>query len=226
MDLLIRKLRSFGRRVLPLVTISVAAVLMTLLIPVSDTLWAKILYISGVVHTLPGKGEGCTPGFWKQEHHFSSWPEPYSADLKFTSAFGRDVPEDPTLLEALWSKGGGLEALERHATAALLNATSLHVDYAFEQGEVIVMFQEAFDSGDPDQIEATKDEFDAANESHCPLPVKDEKKVESEKIPAAAIATDTPTATATETPEATVTNTSTPTPTYTHTATATDTTMP
>ena len=45
--------------------------------------------------------------------------------------FGVDVPGDPTLLDALNSGGGGINALMRHAVAALLNASNPDVDSDF-----------------------------------------------------------------------------------------------
>jgi hypothetical protein len=114
------------------------------------------------------KAEGCTPGYWKQEHHFDSWTG-YAPGDSFESVFGRDVPGDPTLLEALEAGGGGLTALMRHTVAALLNAASGDVDpaEAFDTtAEVVSAFQEAFDSGD---YATTKNLFETSNESGCPL---------------------------------------------------------
>lgn len=223
-DWLIRRAKLIARKYAAFLGYAVVMFVFAIFIPVGDTLWAKVLHVSGEIRILKG-GEGCTPGFWKQEHHFSSWPDGYSPDTEFQSKFMKDIQGNPTLLEALQSKGGGLEALKRHATAALLNTASFNVDYAFSVTQVIGMFQTAFESGDPDQIETTKDKFDAANEAGCPLPVK-ESRVDSKKLPAAAaaaISSGTPTATSTETPVAAPTNSPTVTPTSTLGATSTDT---
>ena len=86
---------------------------------------------SVVVNQPPG-GEGCTPGFWKQEQHFDSWVG-FAPSDSFEAVFGVDVTlraggqntiEDPTLLDALNANGGGVNALARHAVAALLNASN------------------------------------------------------------------------------------------------------
>ncbi len=126
----------------------------------------------GAIPLQPGQ-EGCTPGYWKQTHHFDSWPAPYGPDDLFEVVFGVDVPgSDPLLSEALRLKKGGLNALMRHATAALLNAAKVGVDPdpAFDTpAEVIAAFQAAFDSGDPDQIEILKDLLDDSNNLGCPL---------------------------------------------------------
>ncbi|MGH2699634.1 MAG: hypothetical protein ACRDJL_10640 [Actinomycetota bacterium] len=114
-------------------------------------------------------GEGCTPGYWKQPHHFDSW-DGFAPTDSFEAVFGRDAYSgSPTLLDALEFKGGGLFALGRHSVAGLLNAAHPDVDYAFTSSQVIQMFQDAFDSGDAGVIEATKDALDAANNGGCTL---------------------------------------------------------
>jgi len=110
----------------------------------------------------PGGGEGCTPGYWKQDQHFDSWVG-YSPSDSFDAVFG--VSYGGTLLEAAGANGGGANALARHAVAALLNASS-SVDYYYSTADVISMVQAAFASGD---FEATKDLFALQNEMGCPL---------------------------------------------------------
>ena len=115
--------------------------------------------------------EGCTPGYWKQEHHFGNWPvNPYTTTFgdAFTVAcdgtnYPSVNPEDGTdicsilLLDALSLRGGGVNALARHAAAGWLNAMS-SVDYFWTPAEV----EGAFMAGDKDALEM-------ANESYCPL---------------------------------------------------------
>jgi uncharacterized repeat protein (TIGR01451 family) len=123
----------------------------------------------------PGDGgEGCTPGYWKQSQHFDSWTG-YTPDQTFSSVFGRVITvdlakqqtaDDPTLLQALKANGGGINALARHSVAALLNAASADVDYAFTEAEVISMVQNAIDGGD---LEDAKNTLAAENELGCPL---------------------------------------------------------
>ena len=116
----------------------------------------------------PPGNEGCTPGYWKQSQHFDSWFG-YSRNQKFEQVFAVNVPGDPTLLEALKANGGGINALERHAVAALLNASSPNVDYPLTQAQVKAMVKSAIDSGDPATIEQTKDQLEQYNELGCPL---------------------------------------------------------
>jgi hypothetical protein len=112
----------------------------------------------------PQTGEGCSPGYWRQEHHYDDWVV-YSPDDSASAVLGRDVG-DITLGEAVALGGGGPRALLRQTVAALLNASNPDVGYAYTTGEVISMFQAAYDS---EQYEATKDLFDLANNAGCPL---------------------------------------------------------
>jgi uncharacterized repeat protein (TIGR01451 family) len=128
---------------------------------------------SVVVKPKPGD-EGCTPGFWKQDQHFDSWVG-FEPDQSFEDVFGVDVTlraggqntiEDPTLLDALNATGGGVNALARHAVAALLNASNPDVDSVFTEAEVIAIVQEAVESGEFEEAIA---QLAAANELGCPL---------------------------------------------------------
>jgi hypothetical protein len=114
----------------------------------------------------PGGGEGCTPGYWKQPHHFDSWAATgYEPGDSFDVVFGVDSSFD-ALLDGLGAKGGGERALARHAVAALLNASSPDVSYEFMAIEVIVLVQYAYDTG---HFEVVKDLLNDQNETGCPL---------------------------------------------------------
>ncbi len=112
-----------------------------------------------------GGGEGCTPGYWKQAHHFDSWTG-YSTTDSYETVFGVDASFDKDLLGALQQGGGGEKALGRHAVAALLNSASGGVSYDYSTADVIALVQEAYASGD---FEGAKNLLEAANESGCPL---------------------------------------------------------
>jgi hypothetical protein len=108
----------------------------------------------------PPCDQGCTPGYWKQPHHLDSWgPTGYVPDDYFNTVFVVDF-FDPefTLLEALKAKGGGVNALARHATAALLSAAHPGVDYPASVAKVLALVQD----GDKDTLEGY-------NELGCPL---------------------------------------------------------
>lgn len=120
---------------------------------------------------VPG-GEGCTPGYWRQSHHFDSYPAGFDPTTPFigaTTGFSYDPalngPEsgfasDLTLLDALTLRGGGgVNDLIRHAAAAILNANSTGVAYGLSVGDV----QDAYN------VDQDKDALAAANEAGCPL---------------------------------------------------------
>jgi len=112
-------------------------------------------------------GEGCTPGYWRQPHHFDDYANTgYAPGTLFATAFGVDAFPGLTLSEVAAVRGGGLNALGRHAVAALLNAASTEVDYDRTPAQVIAAFTAAYASGD---YETTKDHFEFFNEQGCPL---------------------------------------------------------
>ena len=116
-----------------------------------------------------GMAEGCTPGYWKQKHHFDSWVDtgfdPNDTVLSVYGALDASV-DGLALKNALKLKGGGLNALMRHSVAALLNAADPGVNSVFTVAEVIANTQLAVGSGN---VETTKNAFEEANEAGCPL---------------------------------------------------------
>jgi hypothetical protein len=112
-------------------------------------------------------GEGCTPGYWKQAHHFDSWPAPYTPSTLFSSVFENAFP-GKTLLDVLSQGGGGICALGRHTVAALLNSASSGVDYDLTTSEVISHFNAVF-PGTTTQYNSLKNIFEDFNEQDCPL---------------------------------------------------------
>jgi hypothetical protein len=108
---------------------------------------------------------GCTPGYWKQSHHFDSWPDTYDPDQLFSSVFENAFP-GMTLLQVLETGGGGLEALGRHAVASLLNAEASGASFGLAPNQVVGMFNTLF----PDfasEFESLKDIFEDMNEQGC-----------------------------------------------------------
>ena len=110
-------------------------------------------------------GQGCTPGYWKQEQHFDSWPSPYLPSDQF-SAYFEDAFPGQTLLQVLSQGGGKLIALGRHTVAALLNAASSGVNYPLSAAEVVNEFNAVYPSSN---YGPQKDRFEAFNEAGCPL---------------------------------------------------------
>jgi hypothetical protein len=115
----------------------------------------------------PQGGEGCTPGFWKQPQHVDSWPAPYVPSQTFAAAFGVATFGDDTLLEVLGANGGGVNALGRHAVAALLNSASDGVSYNMSAAEVIAAVQAALAKGG--NVERTKNILAGFDEQGCSL---------------------------------------------------------
>ena len=119
-------------------------------------------------------GEGCTPGYWKQEHHYDSWTFPLTSDTLFSAVFDRVITikarggaiTDPTLVQALSALGGKINTAARHSTAAYLNAVSVDVSYDLDADQIIQSFQAVFDSND---FGLAIEKFVELNEQGCPL---------------------------------------------------------
>ena len=114
-----------------------------------------------------GGGEGCTPGYWKQPHHFDSWPAPYDPTDLFSEHF-EDAFPGMTLVQVLGNGGGGLNALGRHTVAALLNSANSGVSFEDSPAQVIAAFNSVF-PGSNRQYETLKNRFAGLNERLCPL---------------------------------------------------------
>lgn len=122
-------------------------------------------YDFGETTSTPPRGgtEGLTPGFWRQPHHSQYWVGFKPTD-SFEGVFGVDVPgvgASFTLLDALTTGGGGYQALNRQAVAALLNGANSGVDYAYSSLEVIQLVQEAYATKNYD---AVKNVLESENE--------------------------------------------------------------
>lgn len=95
----------------------------------------------------PVEGQGCTPGFWKNDggkFGFRNWtPTGYKPTDVFNTVFGVNyLPAGMTLLESLTpTNNNGYGNLIWHGTAALLNAAHPDVDYAYTVAEVIAFVQ-------------------------------------------------------------------------------------
>ncbi len=117
----------------------------------------------------PNNFQGCSPGFWK--NNTGAW-EVYEPTTLFKDVFNEvdNLDENLTLEEASGLGGGGINALARHAVAALLNAAHTDVNYPKNVDTVITKTKEAFNSEDAEKIEELKDTFDEYNNLGCPLP--------------------------------------------------------
>lgn len=111
-------------------------------------------------------GEGCTPGYWKQRHHFDSWSTYHPTD-QFSDVF-EDAFPGMTLHQVLRQGGGGLKALGRHTVAGLLNAASPDTSYDMSVAEVIAAFNDVYPGAKRD-YNRLKNQIEGFNESGCPL---------------------------------------------------------
>lgn len=122
--------------------------------PIQNVTWVVVeLKGSGAIDNLLfAEHNGCTPGYWKQPQHLDSWTSTgYSPNDDFDTVFGTDYFDpDITLLQAVWAKGGKLNKVARHGTAALLNASNPLVAYPLTASEVI----QAVQAGDVDFLVA------------------------------------------------------------------------
>jgi hypothetical protein len=120
-----------------------------------------------------GGGAGCTPGFWRQPHHYQYWTD-FTPDQTWGSVFadpgsnrvpgGGTFTASTTLGEAVELGGGGILALARHGVAALLNASSSEVSYDLSVADVTALVNGAIASG---SYNAAKDLLEAFNEQGC-----------------------------------------------------------
>jgi hypothetical protein len=121
----------------------------------------------------PCGGEGYSPGYWKT--HYADWHPNWPPEASFYSAFGVDAFPGSTLGEVIWGKTGlrapdhgtkqyvnSLTQLGFQSVAALQNAAN-PVSYVLTVAEVIESFRKAYYTGDPKQMEVTKNSFDKLN---------------------------------------------------------------
>jgi hypothetical protein len=133
------------------------------------------------------EAQGCTPGFWKnnaRKKDATAWPVSILPNHKINDHFlipscvadcmanGKKIG-DNTLLQALNFGGSGscgrVQMLLRHATAALLNATSDCVEYGMTAEEVVDAVNEALASCTRSEWNTLGTRLDELNNEGCPL---------------------------------------------------------
>src|SRR5687768_3562571 len=116
--------------------------------------------------------QGCTPGYWR--NHIDRWAGVVASD-DFDGTFGVNAfSPNITLGSAVNLGGGGVNALARHGTAALLNAyggianpdDGLTVAYPLPPAKVLKLVRTAIANG---TFEATAAALAKYNELGCPL---------------------------------------------------------
>lgn len=135
----------------------------------SDDAWINCEPVTNV------GGEGCTPGYWKQPHHFDSWPAVVTPATTYSTVFdriisvrvkGEGLVTDPTLVQALSALGGKVNTAARHSTAAYLNAMTQAVSYDLTADQIIDNLQQSIDANDFGTLIEALVNF---NEQGCPL---------------------------------------------------------
>jgi hypothetical protein len=125
----------------------------------------------------PGDLAGCTPGYWKQPHHWDSYPVGVGPNTSFKSIFFL-FPETATLPDVVWhfalDGGGGpgvegaLRNLRRAAAAAYLNSAT--VNYGATPAQIVQLVNAAATSNSRSTILALATALDNANnQGSCPL---------------------------------------------------------
>ncbi len=114
---------------------------------------------------------GCTPGYWK--NHVGSWgPTGLNTSDDFETLIGtspQPFDDDPTMLETLRLRGGGIIALSRHASAALLNTLHPDVGYPLSTAEIIAAYQAALTSGENAEIKEITNLLEVFNKAGCSI---------------------------------------------------------
>jgi hypothetical protein len=99
---------------------------------------ASMVWVTAGLYVEPPieRCEACTPGYWK--NHTDAWGHTsFKPTDDFDLTFGVDyfAPDIP-LCEAVWARGGGVNALARHAVAALLNWAHWDVNYCYTDKDI------------------------------------------------------------------------------------------
>jgi hypothetical protein len=126
----------------------------------------------------PAPLAGCTPGYWKQQHHWDSYPAGVQPNTSFTSIFTQ-YPETASFPDVPWyfalDGGGGpgvegaLRILRRAAAAAYLNSIVLP-GYGMTSAQVVAAVNQAAASNDRNTILALATQLDQRNnQGTCPL---------------------------------------------------------
>jgi len=133
--------------------------------------------------------DGCTPGYWKNNlakfpvennwavYHHETFADQFNGhviDIKTNynesnhKGQGKSsMVNNPILAETIGAQGGDVNALARHATAALLNSENPNVNYGLSTGQIQNLVWMALD-GQLD-INDVKNQLATENERGCPI---------------------------------------------------------
>jgi hypothetical protein len=116
--------------------------------------------------------QGLTPGYWKNHTGVGQWPVPFLPTQLVSTVFGPipAVDVNETLLGAVSNGGGGTDALLRAAVAALLNTTSINLDYPLTATQLVAQVDAALASGNATTVGNLQAQLDAWNNLQATLP--------------------------------------------------------
>lgn len=153
---------------------------------ITKTIKWLFIPVAAIFLTLPSTlladdpvGFSFTPGFWKNDNSASHWEQTgFQKTDGFQAIFGVNTlfNSNTSLLDILNAKGGGADALGRHAVAAFLNASLPGSTYPYSPAEITSSVGAALtqhqinslslpgSSEDDSAIEDLKDIYEALNE--------------------------------------------------------------
>lgn len=128
----------------------------------------------------PADDEGCSPGYWKT--HWWRWDglckNDFTRKVRIFQSFNATFcvkpnqsgfPNCASLLQVLWTGGGGCKALARQAVAALCNADS-DLSFRYTTAEVIALYRDGVGAAKgPETWCSAKHKLECANQAGCPL---------------------------------------------------------
>jgi|SRR5581483_5192277 hypothetical protein len=140
-----------------------------------DTITVNSLFVQGLTDqfrvitgtqscTPTGGLEGCAPKVWSKPEVAQYWSD-YQYSDKFNTVFGvKTQNKKLTLSQALVQKKGVEQAFQRQAVAALLNATSSVVNYAYTPAQVKSIVQSTYQTKN---FKAARIDFASQNKLGC-----------------------------------------------------------
>jgi hypothetical protein len=131
----------------------------------------------------PPPGNGCTPGYWKVDQHWDSWPSPYVPSAKIKTYFPKaslytlsgTAMGNYTLVQGLNFQGGNdlagaAQILLRAGIAGLLNsAKGFTPAYPMTTSSLLTQVNNALASGDRTTMINLANTIDGNNNLGCPL---------------------------------------------------------
>ena len=112
--------------------------------------------IDGIIVQLCDNSAICTTEQWQLEENMEIWPSSVNPNETFENIFNRDLENivgwegpipNPTLEGVITNSGSGINQLAANAVAALLNTEKYGTLYPYTTNDVILMTQNAIDSG-------------------------------------------------------------------------------